>query len=187
MLTLLQRRLDLHGDRATGDGKSVQTGLAWVGAHRLAFLASEGERLSATEARQCRRVLGIAEEIGVPVLLFGTLPWIYHRAPTEDDESVDAIVGLFEAVVRSPYPILALVQKDADADAEAQSLLPFDVVVHPTGVVCTHPACVPIAEEGEHARRQAVETALRLVQDSDRQTVSARRSERLDILAEQHP
>ena len=172
--------IELHGDRATGDDASLQAGLAWIDAYRCAFLFTSEPALSSAAARKCRRVIAVAESIGVPVVAGGAFPLAYHRLPADEPAAIQACSELCEAMASVGVPIVALIQDDHDAS----TLLPFDIVVHDSTTTCAHPTGVENQGERDEDRRSALIEALARAAATPREELVDARARRVRIVPE---
>jgi len=66
-------RLELHGDRASGDPPEVRGGFTWLGRERYVVLEFGEGDLSDAGARKATRLIRLAEQTKAPVLVLGRL------------------------------------------------------------------------------------------------------------------
>lgn len=74
----VELRLELHGDRVSGDAPEVRGGLTWFGSERYVAVEFGSEPLTESGARKAIRMIRLAEQTSAPVLVVGRL----HGAPT---------------------------------------------------------------------------------------------------------
>ena len=157
MLSLLDKALELHGDRVAGDDPGVLGGLAWRGEQRCVFLGTLESSLTAMGARKSRRLVAVAESLGVPVVLLGMMPVAYGRLASEDSEALHACADLAAAFTSSAVPIVAVF---THVSPSAGSTCVFDAVVALASETCDHPTCVEYAADTVADQRVALLKAL---------------------------
>ncbi|MDA1192857.1 MAG: hypothetical protein O3A46_14380, partial [Candidatus Poribacteria bacterium] len=128
MLTF-DRIIPLHGDRVSGNDDAARIGLAWVGGKRCAFVRFDGSPLTMTQARQVARLISVAEQTKVPVVLTGAF-----AVPEGDSEATRADTERIGVLLESRVAVVRVAEPDESDD----ELSLYDVVVV-TNAGTTHP------------------------------------------------
>jgi acetyl-CoA carboxylase carboxyl transferase alpha subunit len=116
----LSRFMELHGDRLSGDDKSIVAGLGYLGDHPVAVLGQErGHDLTSKERhdgrtypegyRKAQRIMRLAAKCGLPLITFIDTPGPYYGWESEEKGIGGAIGESMGLMAQLPVPTISVI------------------------------------------------------------------------------
>lgn len=116
----LSRFVELHGDRLSGDDRSIVSGLGYLGDHPVAVLGQErGHDLTSKERhdgrtypegyRKAQRIMRLATRCGLPVITFIDTPGPYYGWESEERGIGGAIGESMGLMAQLPVPTISVI------------------------------------------------------------------------------
>ena len=128
---IIDRFIELYGDRRGKIGDGIHGGLAWIGNTRLVLLGGNRQSLSQpSDWRRFSRLAGLAQQLGRPVLLwnlcFSTEAIVQHSPSLVVHQTFqDTQLQLLKLV----HPIIGVFDIHADEVSQESDFAAFDGVV----------------------------------------------------------
>ena len=109
--TALEHFIEISGDRTGELGESINTGLAWIGDHKLVLIADNGEARNHNPGswRRASRTIAMARHLRKPLLLWNLS---FHRT-TEQTRNVGtehAVQNSEQDLIQFPAPIICVIE-----------------------------------------------------------------------------
>ena len=138
---IVDRLTELSGDRISEIGESMRTGLGWVGANTLVLLA-DNEKCqfhSAAGWRRASRIIGLARQLGKPLLLWN-LSFHNDARRTPNLGTERAARDAQQHIVQFPSAIVSVIEGARKNDLSAVELALPDGIVFVDGAetLCDH-------------------------------------------------
>ena len=116
----LSRFVELHGDRLSGDDRSIVSGFGYLGDYSVAVLGQErGHDLTSKERhdgrtypegyRKAQRIMRLAAKYGLPLITFVDTPGPYYGSESEEKGIGGAIGESMVLMAQIPIPTISVI------------------------------------------------------------------------------
>jgi acetyl-CoA carboxylase alpha subunit len=139
--TVLDRFIEISGDRTGELGESINTGLVWIGGNKVVCIADSRETEHRTPAswRRASRIIGVARQLRKPLLLWN-LSFHNGTGQTPNLAAEQAARDSQQDIMQFPFGIVSVIE-DAQKNAfsTVELALPDGIVfVDGAETLCGH-------------------------------------------------